>query len=65
LPAAYLYDTDPQVDAIARFAVELAKDVRAKRLDGRFAVEFSATAGDIRAPREDRSKPLKMPQPKP
>lgn len=54
---------DPQIDAMVRFMLKLASDVRANKLSGRFAVEFSATAGDIRAPREDRSQPLTMPQP--
>jgi len=62
---AVALDPDPQVDAVLSFMLGLAREVRANRLSGRFAIEFSATAGDIRAPREDRSKPLTMPKPKP
>lgn len=54
-------DGDLQVDFLAKAMLQLAREVRSKRLSGRFSIEFSATAGDIRAPREDRSKPLDMP----
>lgn len=57
-----MLDPDPQVDAIGRFMVALAREVRENKLSGRFAIEFSANSGDIRLPREDRSRFLNMPK---
>jgi hypothetical protein len=39
---------DPQVDFLAGLMVDLAKRVKADRLYGTFAVEFSAHDGEIR-----------------
>jgi hypothetical protein len=56
-------DGDPQIDFIVRAMVDLAREVKKNRLSGRFSIEFSATSGDIRAPNEDRRRPLNMPKP--